>query len=538
MRSQNLNIAELIQFQPGRVGLQGRRLLIHDLSALGQFRRDLIETVGEKMARRILTRKGFFWGQADAAGMQRLYTWDCLEEWLLAGAELLKISGKAQAEMKIEALNESSGLINVRIVCTDSAEVEQHLSEMGKAAAPVCWVLAGYASGYFSYCLGKSVYFVEKKCQAADSPICELIGKDIDSWGTDIEKDLPFFLAVDIQKKVRELTVRIRDQQRTLTLQRKQIQATRNIKSLFGFEIRSKAFRNVLELAERVAGFDTTVLITGETGTGKEVLARHIHALSARNKGPFLAINCSALPDSLLESELFGHRAGSFTGAVVNKTGLFKAAEKGTIFLDEIGDISPALQAKLLQVLQSKEIRPVGDTRSQAVDVRVISATNHDLDQLVIAGTFRKDLLYRLRVINIEIPPLRERLDDILPLARFFLSIFQRRLKIQNLRLAPATMDVLMKYPWPGNVRELENTLEHASVLCTDGIISPEILPVTVTEMKPLKLVCHTKQTLGMLEMQHIGQVLESTGGKRSAAAKILGISESTLYRRIRGMAV
>jgi transcriptional regulator with PAS, ATPase and Fis domain len=217
---------------------------------------------------------------------------------------------------------------------------------------------------------------------------------------------------------------------------------------------------------------------------------------------------------------------------------LFEAAEKGTIFLDEIGDISPALQAKLLRVLQSKEVRPVGETRVQQIDVRVISATNRDLGQLVSEGKFREDLLYRLRVVNIAVPPLRERLDDILPLARYFLDEFRRCLRIQSLRLFPATVDVLMNYPWPGNVRELKNALEHAAVLCTDGLITPEILPAAVIGRAPLPALGNTAKSLKDLELERIRQVLEMTQGNRSKASRILGISEATLYRRLRNIKV
>jgi DNA-binding NtrC family response regulator/predicted hydrocarbon binding protein len=537
MRAKDLNIAELIQFSPGYVGLQGRRLLIHDLFALGQFRRDLIETVGENMGRRILTRKGFFWGQADAAGMQRLYQWDSLKEWIEASASLSKISGRAQMTTNITLLDEAAGRIELEVSTDNSAEVEEYRNELGKASKPICWVTVGYISGYVSYCVGKSVYFVESRCQAADAPGCVFVGKDVDSWGSDIEKDKPYFLATDIQKKVLELSQRIRNQQRTLVAQRNQLKTALQPAVLSGIEVKSKSFRMVLDLAERVATFDTTVLITGETGTGKEVLARHIHARSARAGGPFLAINCSALPDNLLESELFGHKAGSFTGAKTDQIGLFKAAEKGTIFLDEIGDISPPLQAKLLRVIQSREIKPVGETATQRIDVRVVSATNRDLDDMAKTGAFRKDLLYRLRVVHITLPPLRQRRDDILPLTRHFLSVFQRRHKIADLRLSPAVADVLMKYDWPGNVRELENALEHAAVLCTDGLVAPDILPWDVAGGFSEQGIIDRSGSLENVERQYIHKVLDQTGGNRFEAARILGISESTLYRRLRDFA-
>jgi DNA-binding NtrC family response regulator/predicted hydrocarbon binding protein len=534
MKASDLNIAELIQFAPGFVGLQGRRLIIHDLSSLGQFRRDLIETVGEEMARRILTRKGLFWGQADAAGMQRLFEWDTKEEHIKAAAALLKIIGMGYVEISGISLKESSGTISLEITCADSSEVEEYRNEFGKAKGPVCWVLAGYLSGYVSFCLGKSVYFTEKTCQAAEASHCSFIGKDIDSWGNDFDKQLTFFVAVDIQKRVQQLSERIREQQRVLALHRKQLQTAILPASLSGVEIRSKSFRNVLDLANKVASFDTTILVTGETGTGKEVLARHIHSQSPRKNFPFLAVNCSALPELLLENELFGHKAGAFTGATSNEAGLFEAAAKGTIFLDEVGDMSNAIQTKLLRVLQSKEIRPVGQTQSKQIDVRVISATNRDLDDLVQRGVFREDLLYRLRVLHIHIPPLRDRVDDILPLAHYFLEKLRRKLKINNLRFAPSAVDALIRYSWPGNVRELENSLEHAAILCTDAIITQDILPGSMNGRTPELQQKPNPQSLDDIESDSIRSTLELTGGNRAETARILRISESTLYRRLR----
>jgi two-component system, NtrC family, response regulator HydG len=389
-------------------------------------------------------------------------------------------------------------------------------------------------SGYASYCLGKTIYFSEIGCQGTEASNCVLIGKDIDTWAGGFDKDLQYFLAADIQKRVQQLSHRIREQQRALVLHRKQLQAVRKSGVLFGVEIRSKAFRNVFDLADRVAAFDTTILITGETGTGKEVLARHIHAISPRRDHPFLAVNCSALPDSLLENELFGHKAGAFTGAQRSEIGLFEAARGGTIFLDEIGDVSISTQTKLLRVLQSKEIRPVGETHSQLIDVRVISATNRDLDKLVADGRFREDLLYRLRVLHITVPPLRARTEDILPLARFFLDRLRLKYKLKNLQLAAEAMDTLLHYAWPGNVRELENALEHAAVLGNDGIITSDFLPGVVSGRAIARDSGKDPQSLAQVEMQHIQSVLEVTGGNRKQAAKLLKISESTLFRRLR----
>ena len=300
--------------------------------------------------------------------------------------------------------------------------------------------------------------------------------------------------------------------------------------------MRSASFRRALEIASRAAPFDTSVLVTGETGSGKEVLARYIHEQSERAAEVFLAVNCGALPETLLESELFGHKAGAFTGAVSDRTGLFEQAAKGTIFLDEIGDIGHAMQMKLLRVLQNREIFRVGESVPRKIDVRVIAATNKDLDKAVAEGRFREDLLYRLRVIEIEVPPLRERREDILPLARHFAKKFARRLKLPDLRLDATCLDYLLAYSWPGNVRELENALERAAVLSVDQVIRPESLPPKIlhAEAFDAKRSRSPARSLAEVERDHIHAVLAHCEGNRTRAAEVLGISPSTLWRKLK----
>ncbi len=295
--------------------------------------------------------------------------------------------------------------------------------------------------------------------------------------------------------------------------------------------MRSPAFTRVIELATRIAHFDSSVLITGESGVGKEVVARLIHARSTRAKGPFLAINCDALPETLLDSELFGYKAGAFTGAVSDHAGLFEAAAGGTLFLDEIGEISHASQVKLLRVLQEREIRRVGENRSRPVDVRVLAATNRNLETGMTEGRFRDDLYYRLRVIEIAIPPLRERKEDILPLARFFVDRFKTKLKLPSLRLSAEVIGYLTGYPWPGNVRELENAIEHAAILSRDGRLTPDLLPPGIVHqaMRPGRTL--GKRSLDEVEREHIEAVLRQTDGRLREAAAILGISTATLWR-------
>jgi two-component system response regulator HydG len=299
---------------------------------------------------------------------------------------------------------------------------------------------------------------------------------------------------------------------------------------------KSRSFTDVMKLAEQVAPTESTVLIQGESGTGKEIIARYIHELSARSEGPFMSLNCGALPESLLESELFGHVKGSFTGAVRDKQGLFAAARGGTFFLDEIGEMSAATQVKLLRVLQEREAIPVGGTETIPVDVRVVAATNRDLEEEIKRGRFRTDLFYRLNVIAIHLPPLRDRRDDI----PIFIDAFLKRISKEHSeppkRLTQEAMDAIMVYDWPGNVRELENALERAVILAKGESIDRNAIPDKITEPKTEPLVAersHANPTLDVVEQAYITWVLQAEGGNKTRAAEVLGIDPSTLYRKL-----
>jgi DNA-binding NtrC family response regulator len=299
---------------------------------------------------------------------------------------------------------------------------------------------------------------------------------------------------------------------------------------------KSRKFLDVLRFADVVAPTDSTVLIGGESGTGKEVLARYIHDASLRADGPFLSINCGALPETLLESELFGHVKGSFTGAVRDKQGLFAAARGGTFFLDEVGEMPASLQVKLLRVLQQREVIPVGATEALPVDVRIIAATNRELEEEVRRGNFRSDLFYRLNVLAMDLPPLRDRRDDLLLLIDRFLQDLASERGIEVKALSAEALDAVMVYEWPGNVRELQNALEHATVLTKASLIEPQHLPERITRQKKEPLVADRSQpnpTLDLIERAYIMFVLQAEGGNKTRAAEALGIDPSTLYRKL-----
>ncbi len=306
-------------------------------------------------------------------------------------------------------------------------------------------------------------------------------------------------------------------------------------------QFESPAIRQIEKLIGKVAPTDSTVLITGESGTGKGVTARRIHALSHRADAPFIPVNCGSIPENLIESELFGHVKGAFTGADRTKKGLFVEADKGTLFLDEIGELPLHLQVKLLHVIESQQIRPVGAERFRKVDVRIIAATNRDLDRMVAEGAFREDLFFRLNVFHIHIPPLRERREDVRKLIRFLLERDRDRFANgRSLRLTPEAESLLLAYDWPGNVREVENVIDRALILAEDDDITVADLPETITALADDHLPdagasgrLTLREQVRLYERSLILRALEEAGGDRSRAARDLGIGQSTLYRKL-----
>jgi DNA-binding NtrC family response regulator len=294
--------------------------------------------------------------------------------------------------------------------------------------------------------------------------------------------------------------------------------------------------RKALQAIPKAAASDATVLITGESGTGKELVARAIHYNSPRASAPFIPVNCGGIPDGLVESELFGHVRGAFTGAVDSRAGFFQAADGGTIFLDEISDVGPAMQVKLLRVLQDREVVMVGSTRSRKVDVRIVAATNKDLLGLVRKGAFREDLYFRLNVVTIELPPLRERGDDILLLIRHSAERFARAAGRPAPRFSETALQVLRNYHWPGNVRELENVVQRLLVMTEGDVIEVPDLP-SLMRFSALRGE-GVRRTLAEVEAEHIRNVLASAGGNKTRAAEILGIDRKTLRQKLRALGV
>jgi len=316
--------------------------------------------------------------------------------------------------------------------------------------------------------------------------------------------------------------------------------AVRGESEFEGIVARSQAMRDVFRTITKVAEYKSTVLIAGESGTGKELVAKAIHHQSPRKEKPFVAVNCGAIPETLLESELFGYKRGAFTDAIKDKTGLFEEADGGTIFLDEIGELPLALQVKLLRALQEETIRRLGDTGDTRVDVRIIAATVRDLSEDISDGRFREDLYYRLNVLPIQLPPLNQRPEDIRILVEHFIDRHNSRLGTRIQGISADALKLMMEYSWPGNVRELENTIERAMVLAEGPRITPEDLPVKIREVRdPIRLALKSdelsiKKTSRMIEEELIRRALKQTGGNRTTAAKLLEISHRALLYKIK----
>lgn len=332
---------------------------------------------------------------------------------------------------------------------------------------------------------------------------------------------------------VLEKALEDRDLRRKIDYLTKQAEQAVKFDNIIG---KSKAMRDVFEMIKRVSKTDATVLITGKTGTGKELVAKAIHNCSKRKDKSFVVVNSSAIPDTLLESELFGYVKGAFTGALRDKRGLFQEAHEGTLFLDEIGEIPPSTQVKLLRAIEDRIITPVGGTKGDKVDIRLIAATNHDLQEEVTRGAFRGDLYYRLRVMSIHIPELQERKEDIPLLANHFLKKYNISLKKEVKTISKETLSMLLDYDWPGNVRELEHAIERGVLLCDSDQILPQHLPLEIQfpEEAHIKRAVEEGRSLDEVERKHITLILKKTDGHKDKTASILGIDRRTLYRKIK----
>jgi DNA-binding NtrC family response regulator len=542
----HFDIGQVLDFRPdlGIIRLHEQRVVILSAAAMGLIRKELVDTIGAEVARRVMLRFGYADGYHDAVSLRDRSMWTDPVDGLHAGITLHRLEGIVRAEIISVEYDAASGRFEEELVFHDSYVAEQHVYHYGQADVPMCWSLAGYASGYASACLGREIYFRETECAAQGATRCSLTGRDASSWGGEIELLRSDYQGATLEREMehvrqavhRELQV-LERRERQVARRERELNLLRERVARFAaskhFVTRSAVMDDVLDLAAQVAPIDTTVLVYGESGTGKEFIVRLIHEQSPRASQPFVSVNCAALTETLLESELFGHVRGAFTGAVRDKAGLFEVAGSGTLFLDEIGEVAPTVQAKLLRALQEREIRRVGAERNIRIQARVIAATNRDLRAAVTAGTFREDLYFRLGAFVITVPPLRDRREDIPALAHEFVRRAAARVKKDVKAISPDAMTALMTYQWPGNVRELEHAIERAVIVSSGSSIKMRELPPEVSQ-KTRPGRSDDSLDLKAQERALIERALDRFRGNRKQAAEALQISTVTLWRKMK----
>ncbi len=539
------DLRRLVHFSAGdgRIWLAGQRMLLVHTAALAALRRELMATLGRDGTRRLLMRSGYAAGERDAALARQVRGQSGLFEMFAVGPQLHMLEGAVQVTPERFESDAASGHYLGIYRWDHSWEVETHVRDFGPQDAPVCWMLLGYASGYTSAFFGQPILYKEIACAACGAPHCRIEGRPLAAWadGEAMAKDY----AAD------SMLVRLEDLQQQVETLRSTLEPADEEGPLIG---QSRAFDAVVDLLRKAAATQVTVLLTGETGVGKERFARALHAMSARANGPFVAVNCAALPGELIESELFGAEKGAYTGAASARAGRFERADGGTLLLDELGELPLTAQAKLLRVLQTGEVERLGATDARKVDVRVVAATNVDLEAAVAGGRFRRDLMYRLNVYPIRIPPLRERVEDIEPLA---MHLLQRFVALHGKRVAgfsDRALDAMRHCPWPGNVRELENLIERGVILSNPGVpIDVEQLFPTLQASAPVVLnaqgelerrpcsnaaslyddVQRRGLSLEALEDALIQEAVARADGNLAAAARALGMTRPQLSYRL-----
>jgi two-component system, NtrC family, response regulator HydG len=537
MKTSQLDLREVLSFNPrgGVIRFLGQRAYLVDAAAQSLLRKDLLEVLGPEMFRIIFTRSAYAHGRRVAETIKN----EMPELWSQAKeGELGPMLSAFHGVGEIVSRRRTDGLGDeplVETVVKDSYEAEQHLMLSGPSDEPVCWRHAAFASGYVSFLEGREVYFIEDRCKAKGDEFCRIRGRFREQWGPEIEPHLVYYQMKPVESICDELRGKILATEKRLKQFRRHggFLPEEGENGFYAIS-RSSVMQKVLDFARMVAQVDSSVLITGESGVGKEQMAQQIHRQSGRAGKPFLAVNCGALSETLLDSELFGHVKGAFTGADRDRVGLFEAAGGGTLFLDEVGEVSPSMQVKLLRTLQEREIRRVGESLSRKIDVRIISATNRNLQEAVASGSFRQDLFYRLKVIELKIPPLRERSEDILPLARFILNPLATSMGKHIIGFGHKAADKLLGYQWPGNIRELQNAIEYAVVLCQGNQVEAEDLPAEIRESAYLPSVTSGIRPLESIEREYILSVLHALGDNKVRTAEKLGISLATLYRKLK----
>jgi two-component system, NtrC family, response regulator HydG len=453
------DLAARLHFSPadGRIWLDDQRMLLIHSSAMGALRRELIESLGLDRARGLLTRMGYFAGSRDAEMTRRVRPHKSLEKMFSVGPQLHGLEGIVQVELVRLDIDVERGQHYGEFIWKSSSEDEEHARSFGIGAEPMCWMQIGYASGFTTEFMGRPVLYREVECQSMGQTQCRIVGRPVEDWGAEAVDDLRFLRAETFTQGLSVMPV----PQGSAPVAAPRPAAPPHAFGDDQMVGASPGFNSVCHMVKRVASTQATVLFLGESGVGKEVFARTLHRISPRHAKAFVAVNCAAIPEALVEAELFGVEKGAYTGAQASRLGRFERADGGTLFLDEIGILSMSAQGKLLRVLQEGEV--------ERVDVRVVAATNLDLRREVQAGRFREDLFFRLNVFPIHIPALRERREDVPVLMNHLLERFAQRHGRRLTGFTPRAIDAMLTYGWPGNIRELENVIERGVILASDN---------------------------------------------------------------------
>jgi two-component system, NtrC family, response regulator HydG len=546
------DISECLFFSPGdgRIWLQDQRMVLLHTDALGSLRRELVDTLGIEKARGLFTRMGYVSGARDAQLVRKQWPDAEPQAAAIAGTRLHALEGVVKVELVHASYDPETSDYEGEFIWHNSSEDDEHIAAYGIGGSPACWMQVGYATGFVSTLFGKLIVFREIGCRSMGEPNCRIIGRSADRL-EGVEEDLRYLRVRDFvgmpypvpaMKRQADLPPAPGD-------------------TMVGA---SSAFNAACHLLHRVAPTSAAVLFTGESGVGKEKFATMLHRISRRADQPFVAVNCAALPENLVESELFGVERGAYTGASHSRAGRFERAHGGTLFLDEIGTLSHVAQSKLLRALQEGEIERVGGTRVVKVDVRVIAATNEDLRTAVREGRFREDLFFRLNVFPIHLPPLRERRDDVPLLMSHFLQHYCAKHDRRVAGFTQAALRILLNYDYPGNIRELQNLVERAvivvpeselidvhHVLSSGEKLDKPVLSVhlagesgrlgrdaaTAGPPAPATVQAPLAGTLPEVEETLMRQALAQARGNVSVAARKLGITRPQLAYRMKKLA-
>ncbi|KAA0874952.1 sigma-54-dependent Fis family transcriptional regulator [Nitrincola tapanii] len=547
------HLIDRLHFKPteGKIWLAEQRSILMGLGALSSFRKEIISTLGQERGKGFFMRLGYYSGMRDAELARKLNPDASPEKAFLFGPQMHALRGMVKViPLKLDFCLDTPHFY-AEFEWIDSFEVEICRNALGQLNEPACWMLLGYACAYSSHFTGLDIQFREVTCRGQGDAHCLIIGKLAQEW-PDHEEFSQLFREAPLIDELYELQSRIADLELS-------IQYPEDVPRALG---EAPPFTSALTMIDRGANSDVTMLLIGETGTGKEVLARRVHSMSARSQGPFVAVNCAAIPPELIESELFGVEKGAYTGAMQSRPGRFERADGGTIFLDEIIELSPRAQAALLRVIQEGELERVGDTRTRKVNVRIVAATNEDLAAAVKAGRFRADLFYRINAYMVVIPPLRERRNDIALLAEHFRQRYEKQYRKKTLGLSDRAMEALNRHDWPGNIRELENAVERGIILTDEHSSITEENLFSIRPKRELsddlrklnqssgqlekpdhqqlfretlaEQVLANQIGINDLETLLIDKAMEKSEQNVSAAARLLGLSRAALAYRLK----